>query len=96
MHYGEQITDQLVYHLPAGLAVESAPQDTKVAWEGHAALVAKSKTESGQVTVVRQLSRVFTMAKPDEYQDLRAFYQKVAAADQQQLVLTTSAAAKGN
>ena len=96
MHYGEQITDQLVYHLPAGLAVESAPQDTKVAWEGHAALVAKSKTESGQVTVVRQLSRVFTMAKPDEYQDLRAFYQTVAAADQQQLVLTTSAAAKGN
>ena len=97
MHYGEQITDQVVYHLPTGLAVESAPQDTKVVWEGHAALVAKSKAEPAQVTVVRQFSRAFTLAKPDEYQDLRAFYQKVAAADQQQLVLTgASSAAKGN
>jgi len=96
MHYGEQVTDQVVYHLPSGLAVESAPQETKVAWEGHAALAAKSKTDTGQVTVVRQLSRAFTMAKPEEYQDLRGFYQKVAAADQQQLVLATSAAPKGN
>jgi hypothetical protein len=42
------------------------------------------------------LSRAFTIAKPEEYQDLRAFYQKVAAADQQELVLTRAPAAKGN
>jgi hypothetical protein len=32
----------------------------------------------------------------NQYQDLRAFYQKIAASDQQQLVLTASAAPKGN
>jgi hypothetical protein len=40
--------------------------------------------------------RGFTFAKAEEYQDLRGFYQKVAAADQQQLVLTSAPAAKGN
>ena len=49
-----------------------------------------------KITIARQLTRVFTLAKPEEYQDLRGFYQKVAAADQQQLVLTKSAAPKGN
>ena len=38
----------------------------------------------------------FTFAKPEEYQDLRGFYQKIAAADQQQLVLTRTPVAKGN
>jgi hypothetical protein len=49
------------------------------------------------VVVSRTLARAFTQAKPEEYQDLRGFYQKVAASDQQQLVLTAvSVAAKGN
>jgi hypothetical protein len=42
------------------------------------------------------LSRAFTLVKPEQYQDLRGFYQKVAAADQQQLVLTATPAGKGN
>jgi hypothetical protein len=42
------------------------------------------------------MARAFTFAKPEEYQDLRAFYQKIAAADQQQLVLTAAQVAKGN
>jgi hypothetical protein len=96
MHYGEQVTDQIVYHLPAGLSVEGAPQDTKVSWEGHAVLGTKVAAAPGQITIVRSLARAFTFAKPEEYQDLRGFYQKVAAADQQQLVLTRTAVAQGN
>jgi hypothetical protein len=42
------------------------------------------------------LARSFTFAGTDDYQTLRDFYQKVATADQQQLVLTASAAGKGN
>jgi hypothetical protein len=49
-----------------------------------------------QITVVRSLARAFTFVKPEEYLDLRAFYQKVAAADQQQLVLTRTSVAQGN
>jgi hypothetical protein len=96
MHYGDQVTDQLVYHLPPGLAVEGAPQETSIPWPGHAGFVSRSKAEPGKITVVRQLSRAFTLAKAEEYQDLRGFYQKVASADQQQLVLIRATDAKGN
>jgi len=96
MHYGELITDEVIYHLPTDLAVEGAPQDGKTPWEGHASFVVKTKTDPGQITIARQLARAFTILKPEEYQDLRGFYQKVAAADQQQLVLIASPPAKGN
>ena len=99
MHYGEKVTDQITYHLPPGLSVEGAPQDANNAWAGHAAYVVKTVPAPGQITIVRSFARAFTLAKPSEYQDLRGFYQKVAAADQQQLILTASAPApapKGN
>ncbi len=96
MHYGDTVTDQITYHLPAGFIVEGAPQDAKIPWPQHALLNDKTVSAPGQITMVRQLARAFTFAKPEEYQDLRGFYQKVAAADQQQLVLTTSPAVKGN
>ena len=96
MHYGERISDQVTYHLPAGLTVEGAPQDAKIPWTGHAMLITKVVTEPGMVTVARSMARGFTLVKPDQYQDLRGFYQKVAANDQQQLVLTFSAEQKGN
>jgi hypothetical protein len=64
-------------------------------------LLIKAKTDPGQVTITRTLARSFTFAGTDDYQNLRDFYQKVAAADQQQLVLTsapvaTPAAGSGN
>jgi hypothetical protein len=97
MHYDNQITDQIVYHLPAGLTVEGAPPDTKISWTGHAVYGTKAVVAPGQITIARQLARAFTFAKPEEYSDLRGFYQKAAAADQQQLVLTTAPATpKGN
>jgi hypothetical protein len=98
MHYADEISDEMTYHLPPGVTVEGAPQDAKIPWAGHAALVSKTNTSAaGEVTVTRQLARAFTFAKPQEYQDLHDFYQKVAAADQQQLVLARApAVAKGN
>ena len=96
MHYGEKINDQVVYRFPASFTVEAVPQDGKTPWEGHAVLVTKSKVDPGQVTIARQFVRAFTLLKAEEYQDLRAFYQKAATSDQQQLVLTATAAGKGN
>ena len=90
------ITDEIIYHLPSGLAVEGAPQDTKIPWPQHAVFIVKTAYAPGQITIARSLARAFSIAKPEEYQDLRGFYQKVAAADQQQLVLTASPAPKGN
>ncbi len=94
MHYGDRVTDEITYHLPDGMTVEGAPQDANIGWPAHALFVAKSATQPGQITIAQTLSVAFTLAKPEEYQDLRGFYQKVAAADQEQLVLTRSATAQ--
>ena len=97
MHYGDTVTDQIVYHLPANMSVEGAPQDTKVLWQGHAVFATKTAAAPNQITIARIFARGFSSVKPEEYQDLRGFYQKVAAADQAQLVLTkTPPAQKGN
>jgi hypothetical protein len=91
------VTDQIVYHLPANMSVEGAPLDTKISWQGHAIFATKTASAPGQITIARILARGFSSAKPEEYQDLRGFYQKVAAADQAQLVLVkTAPAQKGN
>lgn len=95
MHYGRRVDDQLTYTLPAGATVEGAPQDANIAWQGHAQYVAKTKSEAGQITVARVLARAFTLASPEDYQDLRGFYQKVAAADQASLVIKLAPAGTG-
>jgi hypothetical protein len=96
MHYGALISDDVTYQLPPGLAVESAPQASKIPWEGHAVLLIKSEAQPGQVTITRTLARFFTFVATNDYQTLHDFYQKVAAADQQQLVLAVTPAGKGN
>ena len=97
MHYGDTVTDQIVYHLPANMSVEGAPQDTKISWQGHAVMATKTASAPSQITLARVFARGFSSAKPEDYQDLRGFYQKVAAADQAQLVLAkTPPVQKGN
>jgi Domain of Unknown Function with PDB structure (DUF3857)/Transglutaminase-like superfamily len=99
MRYADRISDQVTYHLPPGMTVEGAPQDANVAWPTHALFISRSKTDPGQIIIADSLAVAFTFAKPDEYQDLRGFYQKVAAAAQEELVLTNApqaAAGKGN
>lgn len=96
MQYGEKVTDQIVYHLPQGMEVEGTPQDVKIPWKNEAIFANKSVVSPGQVIEAREMLRGFTFVKPEDYASLRDFYQKINAADQQQLVLTSSPAAKGN
>jgi hypothetical protein len=56
----------------------------------------KSSAAGNDLTVMTALARAFTFLQPEEYGQLRDFYQKVAAADQQQLVLHATEAPKGN
>jgi hypothetical protein len=78
------------------MTVEGAPADANISWAGHAVFIVKSKSDPGKLTVARSVARGFTLVKPEEYQDLRGFYQKVAAADQDQIVLTAASVGKGN
>ncbi|HEX4031571.1 MAG TPA: DUF3857 and transglutaminase domain-containing protein [Terracidiphilus sp.] len=96
MRYGSLVTDEVTYALPVGMTMEGAPQDSKVAWAGHAVFVVKTQSALGKLTVVDIVARGFALANPDDYQQLRGFYQKVAATDQQELVLDTATVAKGN
>ena len=96
MHYADQVTDQITYHLPAGITVEGAPPDANISWQGHALFVVKSKVEPGQIVIANSMATEFTVAKPEEYQDLRGFYRKVAAADQEELVLTSAPVTPAN
>jgi transglutaminase-like putative cysteine protease len=96
MKYSELVQDQVTYHLPDGFNVESAPADATIPWAGHAALQLKSTPDKNDIHLDRSLVRGFSMVAATDYPAMRDFYQKMATADQQQLVLTAASTAKGN
>jgi hypothetical protein len=96
MEYADTVRDEVTYRLPGGFSVESAPADASIPWSGHALLQVKSAVDKDKVTVLRSLTRAFAFLKGEDYPALHDFYQKVTAADQQQLVLRTDAASQGN
>jgi len=96
MKYADSVTDEVTYHLPDSFAVESAPPDTSIPWTGHAVFQLKSTANKDGITVARNFVRGFALLEPKDYSSLRDFYQKVAAADQQQLVLKVAPANGGN
>jgi hypothetical protein len=98
MHYAEQVKDGVLYHLPAGFSVESMPPATSIPWPTYAVLSIKTSAAGSDVTATHTLARAFSFLSADEYAPLRDFYQKVAAADQQPLILTSapSASPTGN
>ena len=92
MEYASSDRDEVHYYLPDGYVVESAPATASVPWAGFGVFEAKSTVEKDHVTVDRTLSRAFSILEPKQYPALRDFYQKIAAADQEQLVLTATPA----
>ena len=96
LHYAEQVIDDAVYHLPAGFTVESAPQPAQLPWPDHATLVVKTAPGPGTIDIRHTFARAFVLLDPKEYPALRDYYQKLAATDQQQLVLAAGAAPAGN
>ena len=96
VHYPKLEQDQVTYNLPPGFTVESTPQATSSLWPDHAMLKINSKAKEGSVSVARSMVYNYTILDPKDYTDLHDFYQKVATADQQQLVLARAPQAKGN
>jgi len=96
MHYALQVKDGVLYHLPAGFGLETTGPTASVPWPSYAVFQMKSTATGNDLSVTATLARAFTFLQPEEYGQLRDFYQKVAAADQQQLVLHMTDAPKGN
>ncbi len=96
MHYAQETEDDVTYYLPPGFDVESMPAKADISWPDMALLRIESTAKDRTVRVGRTLACSFAMLAPNEYPDLHGFYQKVATADQQQIVLARTVAAKGN
>ena len=96
VHYPKLEEDQIVYHLPEGFSVEALPQPASISWPDSAIFSIKSSSNGGSVTVTRLLAYNYTLLAAKVYSDLRGFYQKVATADQEQLVLMRAPVTKGN
>jgi hypothetical protein len=96
VHYPNMESDDVTYHLPPGYTVESAPHTADVTWQGYATLRIDSATREDALEVARVFARNFTLLRPEAYNNLHDFYLKLAAADQQQIVLTRAASTKGN
>jgi hypothetical protein len=96
MHYAQQVIDDVIYHLPAGFSVESAPQPAQIPWPEHAVLVTKTTSAPGVIDIKHIYARIFILMDAKQYPELRAYYQKMAVSDQQQLVLSHDATPAGN
>jgi hypothetical protein len=100
VEYPRTAVDDVTYKLPAGYALEGAAPAADVNWPGFAAMQIVPETRGDLVSVKRTLQYDFVLLAPQKYPELHGFYQKVATADQQQLVLTRTAtgssAGKGN
>ncbi len=88
MHFAETVKDEVDYTLPEGYAVETLPADATESLPQHAIYKTAAVAAKNVVTVNRNMARNFVIIEPGSYGQLREFYQKLAAADQQQIVLT--------
>jgi hypothetical protein len=96
VHFPKVEEDEVTYHLPDDFAVDAPPAPASVAWPNHAIFKSSSSAKGTQIITTRTVGYNFTILEPKDYSDLHDFYQKVAAADQQQLVVTRAQQAKGN
>lgn len=87
VHYPERITDTVAYKLPDGFAVDSMPSPDVIPWNSIAQLRISSKQENRNIEIERRLEYNYTTLDPKDYGGLHDFYQQVATADQQPLVL---------
>jgi len=95
MRYPAQEQEQITYVLPAGYTLKENPQDANLRWEENAAYQLRTKVAGDSITDARVLARGFTLLDAKDYEQVRDFYQKVVAADQQELVLAGPGAPSG-
>lgn len=96
MRYPSTTQDAVRLMLPPTLVLESAPAATNAEIKASAAFDTKVVTTPSSITLYRNLSVGRTAFFTDTYAELRAFYGKIEAKDQETVVLTraTAGAAK--
>jgi hypothetical protein len=95
VHFPEKISDNVTYHYPDMYSVDAMPLGNVVPWEDQAQFRVTSRQQNGVVEVGRVIEYNFTILDPRDYSGLHDFYQKVAASDQMQVVLSRKSAPVG-
>jgi hypothetical protein len=89
--YPYVLNDQVKVKLAPGLAIESVPTNAKIPFGQSALYQAIYKNENASYVQVRQLAVGTPIYKPEDYPQLRDFFQKSGAQDQEQVILKRSA-----
>ena len=95
MHYPYAVQDTVKLTLAPGLTIASVPQNAQIPYPQNAQFVAKYAASGATYQQVRLLAVGNTVFKKEDYPQLRDFFQKANAQDQQQVVLERSAMAAG-
>lgn len=94
--YPSEEIDEVHISLPPGMEVESLPPSDKVRIT-YAQYITDQKQESPtSILAVRQIAMAVAAFKVDEYKDVKDFYDKVKAGDDQPAVLRGAAHVAGN
>ena len=96
VHYARAVQDSVTYQIPQGYALESGPKTADIKWEPQAELSIATDAAQNMVRVRRVLIYGYSYLLAKDYGNLHDFYQKVAEADQQQLILARPGTKAGN
>ena len=96
MRYPTTTQDAVRLVLPTGMVVESSPTAASNELKGSAAYSLQVATAPNSITIRRNLTLGKTFVGIETYNDLRDFYGKYEAKDQESVVLTRNAAAAGS
>ena len=91
MHYPRNDQDAVRYTFPEGLVVESSPEAAKEKLLSSALFDLRSVKGKNSVTSYRNLAMAQAIFLPNEYGDLKGFYDKLETKDQETIVLTRAA-----
>jgi hypothetical protein len=87
LHYPFVSQDTVTISLPAGFTVQSVPSDATIPYPQNAAFKVKYASANGTFEEDRVVAFANAVYKAEEYSQLRDFYGKMNAQDQQQIVL---------
>lgn len=87
LHYPYVAQDQVTLTLAPGLTMESVPTNAKIPMKNLAEFQEAYGSKGSEYQQVRQMAVGSPLFKADEYPELRDFFQKASAQDQQPLVL---------
>jgi Domain of Unknown Function with PDB structure (DUF3857)/Transglutaminase-like superfamily len=93
LHYPYGVFDQVTLDLPAGMSVESLPQESTIPFASLGDYATKFVAKGNVYAYGRRLRLATPFFKEEEYPDLRSFFQKTTAEDQSQVVLKIDTAA---